>query len=44
MPDFDKVFAFIRAMKLYEMKMNTVRPMDKVDAERLRIKHPHVEK
>lgn len=30
----------VTAEKLYEMKMNTVRPHDKVDAERLRQKYP----
>ena len=30
----------VTAAKLYEMKMNTVRPMDKVDAGRLRVKYP----
>lgn len=29
--------------KLHEMKMNTVRPHDKVDAMRLRAKYPHLE-
>ncbi|MEA2464369.1 MAG: hypothetical protein QOJ98_2116 [Acidobacteriota bacterium] len=29
--------------KLYEMKMNTVRAMDKADAERLRFKYPSLE-
>lgn len=30
----------VTAAKLYEMKMNTVRPMDRVDADRLRLKYP----
>ncbi len=33
----------VTAAKLYEMKLNTVRPQDKVDAESLRIKYPGVE-
>jgi len=33
----------VTVAKLYEMKMNTVRPMDKVDAGRLRQKYPELE-
>jgi hypothetical protein len=33
----------VTVAKLYEMKMNTVRPMDKVDASRLRQKYPELE-
>lgn len=33
----------VTAAKLYEMKKNTVRGQDKVDAERLRLKYPAVE-
>jgi hypothetical protein len=33
----------VTAAKLYEMKMNTVRPMDKVDAARLLQKYPELE-
>jgi hypothetical protein len=33
----------VTVAKLYEMKMNTVRPMDKVDAARLRQKYPVLE-
>jgi hypothetical protein len=33
----------VTVQKLYEMKMNTVRPMDKVDAARLREKYPELE-
>ena len=32
----------VTAAKLYEMKMNTVRPMDKADAHRLRTKYPEL--
>lgn len=33
----------VTVAKLYEMKMNTVRPMDKADAARLRVKYPSLE-
>ncbi len=34
----------VTAAKLYEMKIGTVRPMDKADAYRLRAKYPDLEK